>query len=243
MSDPDISAMIRKNATRHTLGAAARASIRARIALAAMQQSGHTPDQAPTPPSTPVKRQLDRRSLFIGMGSGMALASLLASIWVVPTVLSRIDAPANLSISADMEEALLVGHLRSLSDGPLLAVASNDRHNVKPWFQGKLTFAPMVLDMGASGFPLRGARIDLLHGQRIAALVYGHRQHVLNLFVWPQRGSQAPRFSLRKGFSLASWQSDGLQYVLVSDMDLVGSETFASAWATSRHALDPSPQP
>lgn len=239
MSDPHISALIRKHATRHTLGAAPRANIRAQIALAAAHQATRSPDPAEPAPRRPAPRQLDWRSLCIGMGSGVALTAMLAAVWVLPAFLAPTSVPIDTSVEASAEDALVADHVRSLQAGPLLSVASNDRHNVKPWFQGKLPFAPMVLNLEASGFPLRGARIGLLHGQKTAALVYGHKQHVLNLFVWPQRGSQAPQFSLRQGFSLASWQSDGLRYVLVSDMDPISSRAFVSAWAASRQALEP----
>ena len=244
MSDPHISALIHKHATRHTLGAAPRASIRAHIALAAAQQATRLPDPATHAPRQPAPRRLDWRSLCIGigMGSGVALTAMWISAWHLPSLLTTAGMPIDTSVEASTQDTLITDHVHSLQAGPLLSVASSDRHNVKPWFQGKLSFAPMVLDLGASGFPLRGARLGLLNGQKTAALVYGHKQHVLNLFVWPQRGSQAPQFSVRQGFSLASWQQDYLRYVLVSDMDPGSSRAFVSAWMAARQALEP-PRP
>jgi len=119
-----------------------------------------------------------------------------------------------------LEEAVS-SHVRSLMAEHLMDVASTDQHTVKPWFNGKLDFAPEVKDFTAEGFPLIGGRLDYLDHQVVAALVYRHGKHVINVFVWPQTGSgskPAQAENLR-GYSVINCNVGGLRYCLVSDLN------------------------
>ena len=130
--------------------------------------------------------------------------------------------------------AVLDGHLRSLSPGHLTDVASTDKHTVKPWFAGKIDFSPPVIDPAAEGFPLVGGRLDVMEGRDVAAMVYSHRSHIINLFVRPADGAAtaAPTEAVRRGINIVSWTEGGMQFWAVSDLNLEELEQFRGLVAT-----------
>jgi anti-sigma factor RsiW len=121
------------------------------------------------------------------------------------------------------------GHLRALRTAHLIDVVSSDNHTVKPWFAGKLDFSPNVKDLAAEGFPLAGARVDYLDGRPVAALVFRHGQHVINLFTWPSTGTNRAE-TAQNGYTMLSWTKDGMTYRAVSDVNLVSLRRFATLY-------------
>ena len=121
-------------------------------------------------------------------------------------------------------------HVRSLIDErTLMQVASNDSHNVRPWFMGKLDFSPAVAELDKEEFPLLGARVDYLANRYVAALVYGRRKHRINLFVAPADGMAGGGITstARNGYNILEWQTDGLSYRAVSDIGATELAQFA----------------
>jgi anti-sigma factor RsiW len=172
-------------------------------------------DALPKEPNVPRPAPIKQR--WNWLGAGAVLVSLLAAVWSVNLYLA-LPAPQQ-----QLAEAVLASHVRSLQANHLSDVASSDQHTVRPWFNGKLDFSPTVRDHTTEGFPLVGGRLDYLDRQAVAALVYRHRLHNINLFIWPSTAKDSDvRVMDQRGYHLVSWVAGGMNYWAVSD--LAGSE-------------------
>ncbi|MBV9552972.1 MAG: anti-sigma factor [Alphaproteobacteria bacterium] len=153
-----------------------------------------------------------------GFGLGAACAAALAFLLVLPQ-------------GGDLAVAVVASHVRALQPGHLEDVASTDQHTVKPWFDGRIDFAPPVRDFAAAGFPLQGGRLDYLDGRPVAALVYQRDKHIIDLYIWP--ASTVPRMgggTAIHGYNLAHWTQDGMTFWAVSDVEGAQLDEFAKLW-------------
>jgi len=128
-------------------------------------------------------------------------------------------------------DELIAGYIRVAMSDHGVEVASSDRHTVKPWFAGRIDYAPPVHDLTAEGFPLLGGRVDLVDGRKVAVLVYRRNQHRVALTLWPSssRADTSPSLGERDGFALADWRHGGFEMHAVSDLAPAEMKAFATA--------------
>jgi anti-sigma factor RsiW len=121
-------------------------------------------------------------------------------------------------------------HLRVLQRERPVDVESGGTHDVKPWFEGKLDFAPAVPAPVAPEMRLVGGTVGYFLDRPAAVVVYGVRKHVVTLLAfradglaWPADGGEAtpraPSQGALRGFHVFLWRSGGLGYALVGDVD------------------------
>ncbi|MBX9840213.1 MAG: anti-sigma factor [Xanthobacteraceae bacterium] len=122
-------------------------------------------------------------------------------------------------VRQDITRDVLAAHVRSLLQDKTVQVASNDTHNVKPWFAGRLEFTPVVKDLSAEGYQLVGGRLDYVGGRRVAALVYKKRLHQISVFIWPSGNEAALKLDTAEGYNVASWSRGGMAFWAISDLN------------------------
>ena len=219
--------MLRKaigtHATYHRAPAGLARRIRAHVARG--------PSVAPAPrrrPWWPTGAVIAARPQWLQLGAAIAATALVT--W---TAALHFAGPAGDDLTA---ERVIAGHARSVVTGHLADVASSDQHSVKPWLSGRLDFSLPVVDLAGAGFPLVGGRLDYLDERPVAALVYKHREHVINLFVWPLRdGETAPVRSLAKrGYNVLHWTQDGMAFWAVSDLNAAEMRSFVVAYSAAK---------
>jgi anti-sigma factor RsiW len=172
-------------------------------------------------------RAANRRSVLKGFVMGAALSTAMAaSLFIV-----AIDTHQNQRVLGDV----LSAHVRSLQGDHLTDVQTSDQHTVKPWFNGKVHFAPPVVDLTAQGFTLIGGRLDYIDGRTVTSIVYRRRTHVINLFV--AQGAAAEHHGVKldtmQGFNVRRWNARGLEFFAVSDINAEELQEFADKFENS----------
>lgn len=147
-------------------------------------------------------------------------ASVLLLVGMSATMGLLLSHPGS-SMDERLADAVVADHVRSIQVDHLTDVVSSDQHTVKPWFQGKLDFAPNVPDLSEQGYVLSGGRLDYLVDRPVAALVYLRRLHAINVFIRPAANEETKvvRSLTRQGFHIRQWQQSGMAYSAISDLN------------------------
>ena len=208
-----LSTQVRQEVTYHREPDALRSAVRARLATLAPAE-GQAAKVANDNTMPRWRRWM--RTPLAPFGTGVALAAGLAMLFLLPQ-------------SSNLPDAVVSDHIRALQPGHLMDVVSTDQHTVKPWFDGRLDFAPPVKDFDAKGFPLTGGRLDYLAGRQVAALIYHRRQHIIDLYVWPdeEHGDTSPTPGSLSGYNFLHWRQGGMVFWAVSDLDATELAEFA----------------
>ena len=222
---------VRAQATRHAAPDALRASLMAMLPPRGDTAVTAASSDALLSSSSPSRDALERRGPRPGArrrrampwmtGLGGALVATLCTLAVVdPAALGwhRGELVASLQ-TAEASEAVSA-HTRALLVDHPIEVASSDQHTVRPWLSARLNFVPPVVDFAPQGYPLLGARRDVLSGETAAALVYRHGAHVISVFVRPAEATGpavAEATRVVRGFNVIERTQGGLAFCFVSD--------------------------
>jgi len=172
---------------------------------------------APEPP----RRRWPATARWAGLAAALLLAVLAGRRWGT-TRTGHGDAPA-------IPESVLTAHIRSLQGEHLVDVRSSDQHAVKPWFAGRLDYSPPVPVLDSAGYRLMGARLDYVFDRPTAAIVYGRRDHVINLFLWPADTPAAPAQSrTARGYHWIHGAAGPVVYCVISDLNEVELQRFVA---------------
>lgn len=166
---------------------------------------------------------LRRRARFV---AALAAAAVLAAAALVALNGSL----GTGSRDAVVEEALN-DHLRVLYAEHPIEIESGGIHQVKPWFSGRVDFAPAVAFGGDDDFPLLGGAVSYFVDRKAATFFFKRRLHNISLFVmraaglsWPAHpvvhmGRLSATVTSRQGFHVVLFRDGDLGYALVSDVD------------------------
>ena len=164
----------------------------------------------------------------VGWPSLITVAGLVAVMSSLVTLELSNKQPSVVTI----QNELLASHIRSLMPGHLTDVASNDQHNVKPWFNGRVDMSPIVPRLDSLGFPLVGGRIDYINGRSVPVIVYTRRQHVINVYGWPTNApNHTPVTASSHGYNFIRVSLNGEELWFVSDLNQAELRSFETLFA------------
>jgi anti-sigma factor RsiW len=176
------------------------------------------PARAAAPPSPAPSRW---RALvpFAAAVAGAAIVALAV----------RPGAPPARAPGWSLADEAVSDHLRVVASTRPPEIESGDNHQVKPWFTGRVDFAPRVAFAGDADFPLVGGSLGYVRDRKAAVFQFRRRLHQISLLVFPAEGMPWPDGAVSlagravheessRGFSVLLWRDGDLGYALVSDV-------------------------
>lgn len=177
-----------------------------------------------------------RRTGMLGRGPAASAAVVATACGVGAAALVLVGAWGGMRMrghelgSTEVITEAVNDHLRIVSSTHPVEIEGGGIHQVRPWFTGRLEFAPPVSFSGDADFPLLGGSVGYFHDRKAAVFSFRRRLHTITLLVLPTEGLDWPdgrstsvgRLSVvartSRGFSLLFWKDRGFGYVLVSDV-------------------------
>lgn len=168
-------------------------------------------------PRRPKRGWARRAAIF-----GPSLVAAMLALWLVR---------GQFTPNQELISEAVNDHLRVLYAEHPIEIESGGIHQVKPWFTGRLDFAPALTFAGDDEFPLQGGAVGLFVDRKAATFMFKHKLHAITLFVfrseglgWPLRGNVAlgplsASSAHARGFNTLLWRDADLGYALVSDVD------------------------
>jgi anti-sigma factor RsiW len=109
-------------------------------------------------------------------------------------------------------------HITNLASANPVDVVSEDRHTVKPWFQGKLPFTFNLPEVAGSNFKLDGGKMAYAEQRPGAELWFETGAHKISVFIFQARDGQDNNGTSHElSFNVTRWRQGGLDYYLVTD--------------------------
>jgi anti-sigma factor RsiW len=164
------------------------------------------------------------RAFMAPFGSALAAAALVV-------LALRFTAPASVGGSWDLVDEVVSDHLRVVASTRAPEIESGGIHQVKPWFTGRVDFAPRLSFEGDADTPLVGGSLGYVRDRKAAILQFRRRLHAITLLIFPAEGMPWPnagtaRLAERpvvertaRGFTALLWRDGELGYALVSDVN------------------------
>lgn len=108
-------------------------------------------------------------------------------------------------------------HVITLASANPVDIPSSDRHTVKPWFQGRLSFTFNLPELANSPYTLVGGKMVYIRQNPGAELLYQAGQHKITVYIFKADGVEHQVSGRDVTFNVKSWHEGNLQFYMVTD--------------------------